>query len=111
MITPPLWLVAELTYTCPLHCAFCSNPVDFAAQGPELSTADWIRVLREARALGAAMKASARQKHAVLEAFLDQSAHALDDFRAGRQPRFHVRVDRVHDHEAHLVLSAEMCAV
>jgi PqqA peptide cyclase len=53
MITPPLWLVAELTYTCPLHCAFCSNPLDFAAQGPELSTADWIRVLREARALGA----------------------------------------------------------
>ncbi len=52
-ITPPLWLVAELTYTCPLHCVFCSNPLDFAAQGNELSTADWIRVLREARALGA----------------------------------------------------------
>ena len=31
-ITPPLWLVAELTYTCPLHCPFCSNPLDFAAQ-------------------------------------------------------------------------------
>ncbi len=52
-ITPPLWLVAELTYTCPLHCVFCSNPLDFAAQTNELSTADWIRVLREARALGA----------------------------------------------------------
>jgi len=52
-ITPPLWLVAELTYTCPLHCPFCSNPLDFAAQTNELSTADWIRVLREARALGA----------------------------------------------------------
>ena len=52
-ITPPLWLVAELTYTCPLHCPFCSNPLDFAAQSNELSTADWIRVLREARALGA----------------------------------------------------------
>ena len=52
-ITPPLWLVAELTYTCPLHCPFCSNPLDFAAQNNELSTADWIRVLREARALGA----------------------------------------------------------
>jgi len=52
-ITPPLWLVAELTYTCPLHCPFCSNPLDFAAQTNELATADWIRVLREARALGA----------------------------------------------------------
>ena len=52
-ITPPLWLVAELTYTCPLHCPFCSNPLDFTAQNNELSTADWIRVLREARALGA----------------------------------------------------------
>jgi pyrroloquinoline quinone biosynthesis protein E len=52
-VTPPLWLVAELTYTCPLHCVFCSNPLDFAAQNNELSTADWIRVLTEARALGA----------------------------------------------------------
>ena len=53
MSTPPLWLVAELTYACPLHCPFCSNPLDFAAAGPELSTAEWLRVLREARALGA----------------------------------------------------------
>jgi PqqA peptide cyclase len=49
----PLWLVAELTYTCPLHCPFCSNPVDFAHRGTELTTAEWQRVLREARALGA----------------------------------------------------------
>ena len=28
---PPLWLLAELTYRCPLHCAFCYNPVDYAA--------------------------------------------------------------------------------
>ena len=27
---PPLWLLAELTYRCPLHCVFCYNPVDFA---------------------------------------------------------------------------------
>ena len=53
MISPPLWLVAELTYACPLHCPFCSNPLDFAAAGPELSTEEWRRVLREARALGA----------------------------------------------------------
>jgi pyrroloquinoline quinone biosynthesis protein E len=50
---PPLWLLLELTYRCPLHCAFCYNPTDFAASGAELATEDWIRVLREARALGA----------------------------------------------------------
>lgn len=49
----PLWLLAELTYRCPLHCAFCSNPVDYAAQRDELTTAQWIQVFREARALGA----------------------------------------------------------
>ena len=49
----PLWLLAELTYRCPLHCAFCYNPVDFAQQRDELSTEDWLRVLREARELGA----------------------------------------------------------
>lgn len=49
---PPLWLLAELTYRCPLHCVFCYNPVDFANAGPELSTDEWLRVLREARAAG-----------------------------------------------------------
>ncbi len=52
-VQPPLWLLAELTYKCPLHCVFCSNPVDYASKGPELSTADWQRVLQEARAMGA----------------------------------------------------------
>jgi PqqA peptide cyclase len=50
---PPLWLLAELTYRCPLHCVFCYNPVDYATEGPELDTEDWLRVLREGRALGA----------------------------------------------------------
>ncbi len=50
---PPLWLLLELTYRCPLHCVFCYNPTDFARTGPELDTQDWLRVLREARALGA----------------------------------------------------------
>lgn len=49
---PPLWLLAELTYRCPLHCVFCYNPVDFAQHEAELDTADWLRVLREARAAG-----------------------------------------------------------
>jgi len=50
---PPLWLLAELTYRCPLHCVFCYNPVDFARQEDELSTDDWLRVLRQGRELGA----------------------------------------------------------
>ena len=52
-IGPPLWLLAELTYRCPLHCVFCYNPVDFAKYEDELPTAEWLRVLREAREIGA----------------------------------------------------------
>ena len=51
-VGPPLWLLAEVTYACPLHCVFCYNPVDFAQHGPELTTQEWIRVLRDARAAG-----------------------------------------------------------
>jgi pyrroloquinoline quinone biosynthesis protein E len=50
---PPLWLLLELTYRCPLHCVYCYNPLDFARVDDEMATADWLRVLREARALGA----------------------------------------------------------
>ncbi len=50
----PLWLLAELTYKCPLQCPYCSNPVDFAHTGVELDTDQWINVLREGRELGAA---------------------------------------------------------
>ena len=52
-VGPPLWLLLELTYRCPLHCVFCYNPTDFGNIGAELPTADWLRVLGEARALGA----------------------------------------------------------
>ena len=52
--SPPLWLLAELSYRCPLQCPYCSNPVDFANQRDELSTDEWLSVLRQARALGAA---------------------------------------------------------
>ncbi len=52
-VGPPLWLLAELTYRCPLHCVFCFNPVDFATQEQELSTDDWLRVLRQGREMGA----------------------------------------------------------
>src|SRR5215212_11820250 len=52
-ISLPLWLLAEVSYKCPLHCVFCYNPVDYATYGKELSTEDWLRVLRQARELGA----------------------------------------------------------
>ena len=52
-VGPPLWLLAELTYRCPLHCVFCYNP-PHGRIGPELDTAQWVEVMRQARALGAA---------------------------------------------------------
>lgn len=52
-IKPPYWLLAELTYRCPLHCAFCYNPVNYESIKNELSTAEWISVMQQARALGA----------------------------------------------------------
>ncbi|MGN6649578.1 pyrroloquinoline quinone biosynthesis protein PqqE [Trinickia sp.] len=52
-VAAPLWLLAELTYRCPLHCAFCYNPTDFASHGPELDTEAWLRVISEAHSLGA----------------------------------------------------------
>lgn len=53
-VARPLWLLAELTYACPLQCPYCSNPTNMAGIGAELSTEDWFKVLREARVLGAA---------------------------------------------------------
>ncbi|MBE0505629.1 MAG: pyrroloquinoline quinone biosynthesis protein PqqE [Marinospirillum sp.] len=50
----PLWLLAELTYKCPLQCPYCSNPVDFSAAGEELSTEQWLDLFVQARELGAA---------------------------------------------------------
>lgn len=52
--TPPLWLLAELTYRCPLQCAYCSNPLDIAKEITELDTDAWLKVIREARKMGAA---------------------------------------------------------
>jgi pyrroloquinoline quinone biosynthesis protein E len=69
MNTPrPYALLAEITYRCPLHCPYCSNPAAFpvaaslreAPRRPqgggysngELSADEWKRVIREAAALG-----------------------------------------------------------
>jgi pyrroloquinoline quinone biosynthesis protein E len=70
----PYALLAEITYRCPLHCPYCSNPIAVrngnleggapATPGKtgsrelapscngELSTDEWTRVIREAAALG-----------------------------------------------------------
>ena len=49
----PLWLLAELTYRCPLQCPYCSNPVEMAKYKNELTTEDWFRVMQQARKMGA----------------------------------------------------------
>ena len=49
----PLWLLAELTYKCPLQCPYCANPLDFAASKSELTTDEWLKVFEEGRKLGA----------------------------------------------------------
>jgi PqqA peptide cyclase len=51
-IANPLALIAELTHRCPLHCVYCSNPLELTLRSTELSTEDWSRVFQEAAALG-----------------------------------------------------------
>jgi PqqA peptide cyclase len=48
----PTTLLAELTHRCPLHCPYCSNPLDLIRAESELTTEEWKRVFTEARALG-----------------------------------------------------------
>jgi PqqA peptide cyclase len=48
----PTTLLAELTHRCPLHCPYCSNPLEMIRGEGELATEDWKRVFTQARALG-----------------------------------------------------------
>ncbi|MEU1182913.1 pyrroloquinoline quinone biosynthesis protein PqqE [Streptomyces sp. NPDC005820] len=48
----PWALLAELTHACPLHCPYCSNPLELARRSGELSADEWADVLRQAAALG-----------------------------------------------------------
>ena len=50
----PFTLIAELSYQCPLHCPYCSNPVDIGADTyrHELQTEHWVRAFHEAQRLG-----------------------------------------------------------
>src|SRR5580692_4384020 len=51
-VANPLALIAELTHRCPLHCVYCSNPLQLASASAELSTADWVSVLEQCGQLG-----------------------------------------------------------
>jgi len=52
MIPNPLALIAEITHRCPLHCVYCSNPLEMAAVTSELSTAQWIDIFQQSGKLG-----------------------------------------------------------
>lgn len=52
VLSEPTTLLAELTYRCPLHCPYCSNPLEMSRAEAELSTNDWKRVFTQARDLG-----------------------------------------------------------
>jgi len=48
----PRALIAEITHSCPLHCVYCSNPLELQRRSAELSTEDWISIFQQARELG-----------------------------------------------------------
>ncbi|HLZ41348.1 MAG TPA: pyrroloquinoline quinone biosynthesis protein PqqE [Candidatus Sulfotelmatobacter sp.] len=52
MLSNPLALIAEVTHRCPLHCVYCSNPMQLAGTQSELSTEEWTSVFRQAGNLG-----------------------------------------------------------
>src|SRR5207237_8165379 len=52
MLSNPLALIAEITHRCPLHCVYCSNPIELASANAELPANDWLRVFSEAARLG-----------------------------------------------------------
>ena len=52
MLYSPLALIAEVTHRCPLHCVYCSNPLQMAGTQAELSTEEWTSVFQQAGKLG-----------------------------------------------------------
>src|SRR6202163_1010519 len=52
IVPNPLALIAELTHRCPLHCVYCSNPLELQARSNELPTEIWSRVFKEAAESG-----------------------------------------------------------
>ncbi len=52
ILNPPASLVAELTHRCPLHCVYCSNPIEMAKRESELTTPQWLDVIEQAAKMG-----------------------------------------------------------
>lgn len=52
MVPNPLALIAEVTHRCPLHCVYCSNPVQMAGSVSELSTEGWANIFQQSGKLG-----------------------------------------------------------
>ncbi|MFC5529820.1 pyrroloquinoline quinone biosynthesis protein PqqE [Cohnella yongneupensis] len=53
-VSLPYALTAEVTHRCPLHCPYCSNPIELQKRENELSTDAWLSVLEQAGDLGVA---------------------------------------------------------
>lgn len=51
-VNPPMAMLAELTYRCPLACPYCSNPVVMSQREQELPTEAWTRIFAEAAEMG-----------------------------------------------------------
>ncbi len=49
---PPIGMLAELTYRCPLQCPYCSNPIDLLKANRELDTGTWLEIFAQAADLG-----------------------------------------------------------
>jgi pyrroloquinoline quinone biosynthesis protein E len=75
----PTTLLAELTYRCPLHCPYCSNPLEMSRAEAELSTADWKRVFTQARDLGVLQLGLSGGEPLVRKDLEELVAHARDE--------------------------------
>src|SRR5271166_3085231 len=52
MVSNPLALIAEVTHRCPLHCVYCSNPLQMTGTNSELSTEEWTSIFQQSGQLG-----------------------------------------------------------
>ncbi|MBA9050712.1 MULTISPECIES: pyrroloquinoline quinone biosynthesis protein PqqE [Streptomyces] len=48
----PAGMLIELTHRCPLHCPYCSNPLELVRREAELTCEQWTDILTQARELG-----------------------------------------------------------
>jgi pyrroloquinoline quinone biosynthesis protein E len=48
----PQALIAEVTHRCPLHCVYCSNPLEMQRRSDELATDGWASVFAQAGKMG-----------------------------------------------------------